>query len=196
MSLTATHSTSALLVSPARKTLRPMRPKPLIPTRTGMLSILPPSGARSARLRGAGAARRPAAGEGYPTPFVREGCAGRRPRARPSLGERGDLRTVGAGDVAVADLDERVLALAPAPGQVLGDGDGAMAPAGAADGDRQVRRALADVLRQQEVQQRFEVLVERAQLAVAADVVDDPLVVAGQRAQVGLVVRVGQEAHV
>src|SRR3954469_16831297 len=42
MSLTATHSMSALAGCPARKTLRPMRPKPLIPTRTGMLSVLPP----------------------------------------------------------------------------------------------------------------------------------------------------------
>src|SRR5215204_3744560 len=36
MSLTATISTSAPDSCAARKTLRPMRPKPLIPTRTGM----------------------------------------------------------------------------------------------------------------------------------------------------------------
>src|SRR5690242_7357244 len=36
MSLTATHSISVCLAWAARKTLRPMRPKPLIPTRTGM----------------------------------------------------------------------------------------------------------------------------------------------------------------
>src|SRR5215217_3627910 len=36
MSLTATISTSAPDSWAARKTLRPMRPKPLIPTRTGM----------------------------------------------------------------------------------------------------------------------------------------------------------------
>src|SRR5690348_9083384 len=37
MSLTATHSISVCLAWAARKTLRPMRPKPLIPTRTGMV---------------------------------------------------------------------------------------------------------------------------------------------------------------
>src|ERR687889_54819 len=36
MSLTATHSMSVSLARPARRTFRPMRPKPLIPTRTGM----------------------------------------------------------------------------------------------------------------------------------------------------------------
>jgi len=40
------------------------------------------------------------------------------------------------------------------------------------------------------------VLVERQQVAVAPDVLDDPLVLARQRPQVELVVRVGQEAHV
>src|SRR6185312_2291754 len=40
MSFTATHSMSASAASPARKTLRPMRPNPLIPTRTGMVSFL------------------------------------------------------------------------------------------------------------------------------------------------------------
>src|SRR5215210_6656848 len=36
MSLTATHSMSVSLARPARSTFRPMRPNPLIPTRTGM----------------------------------------------------------------------------------------------------------------------------------------------------------------
>src|SRR3954451_17262658 len=36
MSLTATHSMSVSFARPARRTFRPMRPKPLIPTRTGM----------------------------------------------------------------------------------------------------------------------------------------------------------------
>src|SRR5690349_14541274 len=74
MSLTATHSMSAFAACPARKTLRPMRPKPLIPTRTGMLSILPPwRGEMGAgRRRTAGDARRDR--EGYPT----DRAAGRR----------------------------------------------------------------------------------------------------------------------
>ncbi len=42
----------------------------------------------------------------------------------------------------------------------------------------------------------MQLLVEGIELAVAVDEPDDPLVVAGQRAQLGLVVRVGQEADV
>src|SRR5215210_108580 len=38
MSFTATHSMSVSLARPARSTFRPMRPNPLIPTRTGMSS--------------------------------------------------------------------------------------------------------------------------------------------------------------
>ncbi len=40
-SLTATHSMSAPCAWAARNTLRPIRPKPLIPTRTGMESVSP-----------------------------------------------------------------------------------------------------------------------------------------------------------
>ena len=54
--------------------------------------------------------------------------------------------------------------------EVLGDRDAAVAPAGAADRDHQVRLALGHVLRQQEVQQRLEVLVELVEAAVAVDV--------------------------
>src|SRR3954468_4047666 len=50
-SLTATHSMSAPLAWAARKRLRPMRPKPLIPTRTGMLVSVLPEGRRSGRRR-------------------------------------------------------------------------------------------------------------------------------------------------
>src|SRR3954447_4973840 len=39
MSLTATHSMSVSFARPARNTFRPMRPNPLIPTRTGMCSV-------------------------------------------------------------------------------------------------------------------------------------------------------------
>src|SRR3954468_964343 len=39
MSLTATHSMSVSFARPARSTFRPMRPNPLIPTRTGMCSV-------------------------------------------------------------------------------------------------------------------------------------------------------------
>src|SRR3954469_24211310 len=62
---------------------------------------------------------------------------------------------LGLRDVAVGDLDEHVVALAPAAREVLGDGHRAVAPAGAADGDREVRLALGDVLGQQVVQERL-----------------------------------------
>src|SRR3954452_8116965 len=39
MSLTATHSMSVSFARPARSTFRPIRPNPLIPTRTGMCSV-------------------------------------------------------------------------------------------------------------------------------------------------------------
>src|SRR5215218_8410958 len=45
MSLTATHSMSALASWAARNTLRPMRPKPLMPTRTDM-GVGPPGSSR------------------------------------------------------------------------------------------------------------------------------------------------------
>jgi hypothetical protein len=59
-----------------------------------------------------------------------------------------------------------------------------------------VRLALGDVLGHEEVQQRVQALVERVELAVARDVLGDARIVAGQRAQLGDVVRVGQEPHV
>ncbi len=71
-----------------------------------------------------------------------------------------------------------------------------MAPAGTADGDRQMRLALGDVLGDQEVQQRPEPLVEGLELAVARHVLDDLRIEARQRPQLGFPVRVGQEAHV
>jgi hypothetical protein len=52
-------------------------------------------------------------------------------------------------------------------------GHRAVAPSGAADGDREVRLALGHVLGQQVVQQRLEALVEGLELPVAPDVVDD-----------------------
>ena len=48
--------------------------------------------------------------------------------------------------VAVLDLDDEVLAVAEALREVLGDRDGAVAAAGAADRDDQVRLALRLVL--------------------------------------------------
>src|SRR3954462_7539115 len=55
MLLTATHSMSVSLARPARSTLRPMRPKPLMPTRTGMR--FSPFGGDDQRARGGSRAR-------------------------------------------------------------------------------------------------------------------------------------------
>ena len=72
-----------------------------------------------------------------------------------------------------ATATSRSSLVAVARGEVLGDRDRAVAPAGAADRDHQVRLALGDVLRQQEVEQRVQALVELLQAPVAADVLDD-----------------------
>src|SRR5215207_7498170 len=160
MSLTAMISTSAPDSCAARKTLRPMRPKPSIPTRTGMavkdLSLWLGRGR-----------------EGY------------------LLGSR--RRAV---HVAVLHLDEVAPVLAEVGGVVLRDHDRAVAAARAADRDDEVRLALGDVLRQQVLEQRQHAVLEVLQPPVAPDVADDPPVEAGQRAQVRLPVRVGEEADV
>src|SRR4029079_11881164 len=175
MSFTATISMSASDSCAARNTLRPMRPKPLIPTRTDMKRSLSNVAIRCGagqaiyrRISGAGWAR------------VRSSAAAHRNPV----------------DIPVLDLDE-VLAAAPERRrQVLGDRDRAVPAAGAADRDHEVRLPFGHVLREQVLEQRQHVVVELLQPAVATDVVDDPLVEPGERAQVRLVVRVGQEADV
>ena len=49
---------------------------------------------------------------------------------------------------------------------------------------------------QQEVEQGIQPGVELGEPAAAADVLDDPLVAAGQRPELGLVVGVGEEADI
>src|SRR5215813_14092095 len=110
MSLTATISTSASDSWAARNTLRPMRPKPLMPTRTAMR--------RPFRGRGAAAVRLPKT----PRRSRRVHACG--PRTRGSGPARDPV------DVAVRDLDEVLVAIAEHGGEVLGDGDRAVAPAG------------------------------------------------------------------
>src|SRR5258708_24363867 len=100
MSLTATISTSASDSCAAGKTLRRMRPKPLMPTRTAMTGTL--SEVRERRpVRLPNARRR------------------RRPRARKwrLTAERQAVH------VAVRDFDEVLLAVAEHAREVLGDRD-------------------------------------------------------------------------
>src|SRR6185295_18804977 len=87
---------------------------------------------------------------GISAPFKLVGHPTKQDRAAPPAGQAERARSGGAvavapvrlRDVAVGDLDEDVVALAPAAREVLGDRHRAMAPSGAADGDRQVRLAL------------------------------------------------------
>src|SRR5215217_3791461 len=162
MSLTATISMSALDSCAARNTLRPIRPKPLIPTRTDMRWTFLPGSKRPRN----------------PTPD------------RVRLADRQPVH------VAVLNLHEVVGHVPEVGGEVLGDRDRAMAAAGAPDRDHQMRLALRDVLGQEVVEQRHDAVVELVQAPVTADVGHDTLVEPGQRPQVRLVVRVGQEADV
>src|SRR5438876_6969608 len=118
----------------------------------------------------------------------------------PSPGARPQAINAGSGiarrfiHVAVGNRHVEVLVAAVALSEMLGDGDRAMATAGAADGDDEVRLALGHVLREQEVEQLVQALVERGEAAVPRDVVDYALVEPRQLPQLGLVVRVVQEA--
>src|SRR4051794_7305573 len=141
MSLTATISTSASDSWAARKTLRPMRPKPLMPTRTAMEGPFPEV-ERRRRVRLPKTARQLLAATPAPDPN-----APSRPAGQPV-------------DVAMRALDEVLVAIAERGGGVLGDRDGAVAPAGAADRHHQVRLALCYELREQELQQGDHVAVE------------------------------------
>ena len=99
-------------------------------------------------------------------------------------------------DVAVSDRDGELVAIAVAVGQMLGYRHRAVAPAGAADRDHQMGLALGHILGQQEIEQGVQALQEFVQAPVAADEGHDALVVAGELAQVVLVMWVRQEAHV
>ena len=76
------------------------------------------------------------------------------------------------------------------------DGHRAVAAAGAADADREVRLALGRVPREQEVEQREQALEVLARARRLEHEAADLLVHPGERAQAQVVVRIGQEAHV
>src|ERR1019366_6987451 len=76
-------------------------------------------------------------------------------------------------DVAMRDGHVEVVLVAIALPQVLGDGDGAGPPPGAADRDHEVGLALGLVLGQQEVEQGVQADVELLEAPVACDVVAD-----------------------
>src|SRR3546814_1561622 len=78
-------------------------------------------------------------------------------------------------------------------GYRLRDGDGAVAPAGAAEREREVRLALRDVGRQQQREEAVEVVEELLRRGLVEHVALDGIVEAGERAQ--LVDPVRSEEH-
>src|SRR5438105_15790968 len=124
--------------------------------------------------------------EGYqrvrgPLPALDRGCRADDPHlARAGFALARELSAARAlVDVAVRDRDLDALVAAVALREVLGDRDRPVAPARAADRDHEVRLALGDVLRQQEVEQREQALVQLAEAPVAGDVFDHALVQTG-----------------
>ena len=81
-------------------------------------------------------------------------------------------------------------------GAASGGGDGGGGGGGGSgDGDEQVRLALGDVLRDQEVEQRLEQVVELVEATVVVDERDNARIGPGQWPKLGLVVRVREEAE-
>src|SRR6478672_11809865 len=83
-----------------------------------------------------------------------------------------------AVEVAVDDVHVEIPP-GEAAGELFRDGDGAVAAAGAADPDREVRLALRLVARDQEVQQAPEALHEGAAVLVLEDLLRDHALHAG-----------------
>src|SRR5215218_9208999 len=99
-------------------------------------------------------------------------------------------------DVAVLDPDDHVVARRQVAPDAVGDGDRAVAAAGAADRDRQVALALGDVGGDEELEQRQQTAVELARLGPLLYVGADLLVHPGHRPQPLVVMGVGEEADV
>ena len=80
--------------------------------------------------------------------------------------------------------------------QMRGDRHGPVASPGTSDRHHEMRLPLGEVLREQEVEQRVQLLVERLELPLAVDELDDPRILSGERPEVAVVVRVREEADV
>src|SRR3954454_3693536 len=94
-----------------------------------------------------------------------------------------------AAEVAVAGHRGHALGGQPA-GELLGDGDAAVLPAGAADGEGQIALALAAVPGHQHPQHVGVAVEELRRVVLAEDVVADLSVPAGLRPQLGDPVRI------
>src|SRR5450759_5251176 len=115
-----------------------------------------------------------------------------RPWPPPSATTRGRSLTF---EVPVVDPDGEAEPVEQL-GQLGGDDDAAVPPAGASDPDRQVRLAFACERGEQELEQAPQLLEERAGFGLSAHVAADLRVGAGQRSQRVHPVRVRQEATV
>ena len=89
-----------------------------------------------------------------------------------------------------------VALLAEAFGDLFGDGDGAVLASGAAEGDGEVALPFLDVMRQQEQEHLGDAVEEFLRLGKVADVGGDLGMPAGELAELGDEVGIGQEAHV
>src|SRR5947209_9239558 len=97
--------------------------------------------------------------------------------------------------VAVQDLDS-VTCLAQVLAHILGDHDRAMLSSGAAERNRQIAFAFANVVRQQVNQEIRNAVNEFGGLRKGTDVAGDAGIFAGKRAELGHEVRIGQEADI
>src|SRR3712207_3404481 len=164
-----------------------MRPKPLMPTLTGMC-VLSKSGRVRDQARPAVSLAPPGGRESISGPRLRSGWLRER-----NLGSGAAWLLV---DVTVDDVDQMVAAVLVDPAQLLGDDHRAVAAAGAPDADGQVGLALLLVGVEQVVEQRLQLVVELVDAVRGLDVLAYVGVEAGLVAELGLVVRVRQEADV
>src|SRR5574343_1779787 len=115
------------------------------------------------------------------------------PVTRPDQGQPG-FQGLAAGQRAVAD--QYPGALGEFPGQPFGDVNRAVLTAGAADGDRQGVAIVADVAGQPGGDEAGDIVAHVTNFLLGFEEGDDRLILAGQRAQIGVVVRVGQAAYI
>ena len=121
----------------------------------------------------------------------------RRPRTEMTESGTGcDSMTQSELYVAVLDAHDDVVATDEVAPDPVGDGERAVAAAGAADRDRQVALALGDVGGDEELEQRQQAAVELAGLGARLDVLAHRLVEARQRPQLVDVVGIRQEADI
>src|SRR5581483_5491603 len=183
MSFTATKSQSTPRCLAARKKLRPIRPKPLMPILTPIGHLLPGGCPHPSRSRGGAHLRRSAPGLWPEGPL----WTGARRISAAAAGS--------PIDVAVVDRDGKAL-VAEERGEVVGHDHRAVTAPRAPDAHREVRLPFRDEPRDHEAEERPEPSHELPVGLLASHVGLDRLVGADERAELVDPVRVGQEADV